>query len=82
MACLEVELPAAPTLPGGLTLEPPIPPFDFDLRVCCKLLQFSLSPAPLALGVALNPAIQAAILEALQQVQDFLDGLPLDCPRE
>lgn len=82
MACLNGPTLPVPTLPGGLSIAPPIPPFSFDLALCCKLLQFAPTAPPISFGVALNPAIQTIITQNIRIVQDFIDSLPLDCPRE
>jgi len=82
MACIPIPSVPFPTLPSGITLTPPIPSVEFDAELCCKIAQFEATAPPVSIGVALNPAIAAAITAALQGVQDYLDALPLDCPRE
>lgn len=76
-----VTLPV-PTLPGGISITPTIPDPDFDLTLCCKLLQFSPGAALPPFGIPLNPALFAAITSTLQSIQDYLDAIPLKCPRE
>jgi hypothetical protein len=79
-------LPEVPSLalPAGISLTPPAPPsFDVDLTLCCKLLAFPIAAPPISLPPGtLNPAVIAAVTAILQQIQDFLDGAVLRCPRE
>jgi len=84
MTCLKVALPPAPTLGGGLSIEPPaLPSVNFQDELCCKLLQFSTPPVPIPLPpAALNAGVSAAINSALSAVQAYLDALPTDCPLE
>lgn len=82
MACIPAPVPPSPTLPSGITIAPPLPGGSFESAWCCKVFAVPLNPPPIPLGVALNPAIQAAITTALKGIQDYLDALPLSCPRE
>jgi len=90
MACLPLpELPM-PTLPGGLSLDPPeLPPppgGNFSL-LCCKLLQFEIpappiSLPPLTISSATAAAVATAIKNAMTAMQNFIDNIPLECPKE
>ena len=83
MACTPLPDIPLPSLPGGITLTPPDPGVSFDPALCCKLLPFPVATPPIALPVGtLSPAVIATLLETLQGIQDYLDGLPLRCPRE
>lgn len=84
MAC--VPLPAAPSppsLPDGISLTPTIPIPNFDPALCCKIVQLPTPPAlpPLPPGV-FNPAVAAAVEALLASVLAYLDGLPVNCPKE
>jgi len=83
MACVPLPAVPVPTLPGGISLTPPAPPgISFDPELCCKLLPFPLATPPISLPPGtLNPAVIAAVTAILQQIQDFLDGAVLRCPR-
>lgn len=48
---------------------------------CCTIPPFEPGPIPLAVP-APPPAIMAAIRDAIDAVQAFLDGKLLPCPRE
>jgi hypothetical protein len=83
MACIPIPAVPLPELPFPLTFGVTTPPFDFDPALCCKLLPFpiALPPIPLPLGT-LNPAVVGVIMANLQAMNDFVDALPLKCPRE
>lgn len=84
MACLPIPTLPIPTLPAGIGISFTLPPITFDPALCCKILPFPLStpPIPIALGVAIPPAINAAIASAISSVQQYLDQLVIHCPRE
>jgi hypothetical protein len=83
MACLAIPKPPVPTLPFPFTLTPPpVPAFKFNPKWCCKLPTFATPPVPPIPGVALNPAVVAGLLAGLKAVGDYLDKIPLRCPRE
>ena len=79
--CLDVTLPASPTLGFGLSIAPPEPSaIDFDAELCCKFqFEIPLPPIPLP-PFAFNAAATLLIKNALAAVQTYIDALPLDCP--
>jgi hypothetical protein len=82
--CIEITLPAPPTLGGGLSLEPPaLPSVNFSGELCCKIVAFTIPLPPIPLPpLVLNAGVSAAIAAAFSAVQAYLDALPLDCPLE
>ncbi len=84
MACVPIpDVPAPPALPGGLTIAPTFPSQSFDPELCCKILNIPLTTPPVGLpALILNPAVSTAIANAIKAVQDFIDQLPHDCPKE
>ena len=83
MACQPLRLPILPTLPGSITIAPTLPSATFDPALCCKILPFPLgTPAPPIPPLLLNPAVNAAIASVLKSVQDYVDLLPVTCPKE
>lgn len=83
MSCLPIPDVPIPTLPVPLTIEATLPPFDFDPELCCKILPFPLGVPPIGLGATLlNPAVNVAIASAVKSIQDYIDKLPHDCPKE
>lgn len=83
MPCTPLPTPTLPSLPPGITLAPPLPALPSDLTLCCKLAAFPavLPPLPFPVGVV-NPALAAVIATQLALVREFLDGLPLKCPKD
>lgn len=83
MSCLPIPDIPIPTLPAPLTIAPSFPVVSFDPNLCCKVLQFPLSTPPIGIvGTLLNPAVNTVIATAIKSVQDFIDLLPHDCPKE
>ena len=82
MACVSVQLPAVPSLPDPFTFGVDPPSFSGDLAVCCKILAFSITPPPIALGAPLLAPINAAIEAFVAGVEAYIDALPLECPKE
>lgn len=91
MACIDIPIPALPSLPLPFTIPyPPIPPFPSQPQLCCQLpdivamILAQLPPIPLP-PLTLNPAevaiIVAAMQEALATVQLYIDGLIPPCPK-
>ena len=82
--CIEVTLPAAPTLGLGLSIAPPSTPgFSGNLDLCCKSVPYAIPSytPPLPAGV-FNPAVAIALGAAMDAIQAFLnDSLP-SCPLE
>jgi len=83
MSCVPIPDVPLPTLPVPLTIAPTFPTESFDPELCCKILAFPLTtpPIPLPSGV-FNPALCALIANTLKTVQDYLDRIPHDCPKE
>lgn len=83
MACVPIPDIPVPTLPAGISLTPTLPSFDFDENLCCKILQLELKPPPIPIPpLLLNPGVNAAIASTVKGVQDYIDRLPHDCPKE
>lgn len=83
MACIDAPLPLFPSLPGGLTLGAGIPAPSFDIRFCCKILEFNPAPLPpLVLTGPLLAAAAAVLAAQIALLQGYFDAIPLACPRE
>ena len=82
MKCTLLPSIPLPTLPGGISLGAALPSQDFGAELCCKILVFNVSTPPINLGVTLDPASLAALRTIINGVQDYIDQLPLRCPRE
>jgi hypothetical protein len=84
MACLDIPIPALPTLGLGLSIEPPaLPSFSGDLALCCKILQFTIVLPPIPLPpLVINASTTALMTAATAAIQTYLDLLPLECPLE
>jgi hypothetical protein len=85
MPCTPTPKPSIPDPPAGLTLSPP----DVQLPKpnvpdpCCQLpkLPGLPSPQPFPPGFV-NPGLVATLRAGLQAVEDWIDSLPLECPRQ
>jgi hypothetical protein len=83
MACIPIPDAPLPTLPDGITIAPTFPSQSFNPALCCKVLDFPLTTPPVAIPPALlNPAVSAVIATTIKGVQDYVDQLPHDCPKE
>ena len=84
MACIDLPAPTIPVLGFGLSLEPPsTPPIDFDLTLCCKIAAIHIPAFPLPLPpFTVNASTQAITDAVMDAIQQFLDALPLECPKE
>ena len=83
MACIPIPDVPVPTLPAGISITPTLPSQDFDAALCCKVLQIEIKPPPIPIPpLLLNPAVNAVIATTIKGVQDYIDALPHDCPKE
>ncbi len=83
MACVPIPDVPLPTLPDGITIAPTFPTFSFDPTLCCKILQLPLTIPPIAIPpFLLNTGVNTVIANAVKAVQDYIDQLPHDCPKE
>ncbi|HEY3254604.1 MAG TPA: hypothetical protein VGJ91_11670, partial [Polyangiaceae bacterium] len=83
MACVPIPDVPLPTLPDGITIAPTFPAESFDPSLCCKILKIPITTPPIAIPPAiLNPGVNAAIATAIKGVQDYIDKLQHDCPKE
>lgn len=83
MACTPVPDVPLPSLPGGITIAPTFPAQSFDPNICCKILNLPLGTPPLAIPPALlNPAVNTLIANTVKGIQDYVDQLQHDCPKE
>jgi hypothetical protein len=82
-ACVPIPSVSLPELPTGISIAPALPAHTFDTELCCKLLPWAdnLPAAQLPPGI-INPAVMVAINTIIQQVQSYIDRIPLRCPRE
>lgn len=81
MACLEAPAIPIPDLPTGITLAATLPTFNFNVKLCCKILQFSPQiPIPLSLPIPLT--LFAVINATKDEVLQYIAELSVDCPRE
>lgn len=83
MPCTPLPDPVLPSLPLGITLEPPLPPLPEDVTLCCKLAEFPAvsPPLPFPVGVA-NPALAQVVTTVMNSVKQYIDDLPLRCPKD
>ena len=83
MPCVDIPIPAIPSLPSGLTLSTPTPSFAASGTLLCCI---SYSLAVVAPGVSLNIPMPAAIPAALSAARKAMiawkASLPLQCPRQ
>ncbi len=83
MACVPIPDIPIPTLPDGISLAPSFPSQSFDAALCCKVLDLEIKPPPIPIPpLLLNPAVNATIAATIKAVQDYIDKLPHDCPKE
>ena len=83
MSCTPIPDIPVPELPAGISITPTFPSQDFDAALCCKVLNIPITPPPLPIPpLLLNPAVNAAIAAAIKGVQEYIDKLPHDCPKE
>jgi hypothetical protein len=83
MPCIPVpNVPTVP-IPSPLSIVPPLPAVPaFAAGVCCVQVTYKPATPPLPLpALAINPAVVAALRQANQQVQAFIDGLQPPCPK-
>jgi hypothetical protein len=84
MACIDLPVPTLPTLPAPLTIALALPTLDLpDLTYCCKMppLPVSIPPIPIP-SLVLNPAFIATLNAFIQQMNTYLNSIPLNCPLE
>jgi hypothetical protein len=79
MACIDAPVPPFPTLPTGITLGAGIPTPSFDIRFCCKLLEFSPAPIP---PIVVTGAVLDTLAALLASLNGYFDLIPFTCPRE
>jgi hypothetical protein len=88
MPCIPLPKIALPELPAGLTISPPAPPplpggQIIPEGACCKLPALNIPPVP---RPPIPPAVLGAAMATLNgfidQVVDYLNNLPIDCPIE
>lgn len=84
MPCVPLPRLPLPTLPEGISISVPLPPFpaiSID-SPCCLLppLQTPKIPIPLP-PLVVNPALVATIRAGLAAIEAYEAMIPLDCPR-
>jgi hypothetical protein len=82
MPCLPLPLPSLPSLPAGISVTTPGLGGDFDVRLCCKLAQFDYKIPPIPFGVGVPPVLMTALAIAQEAILQYIDLLPVRCPRE
>ena len=83
MACVPIPDVPVPELPAGISIAPTFPSQDFDASLCCKILNIPITVPPIPIPpLLLNPAVNTAIATAIKGIQDYLDKLQHDCPKE
>lgn len=85
MACVNLPLPVAPTLPFGLTagasLDVSVPGGTLDF--CCKILAIPPVAVPIPLPpLILNVGVITALNVAISALNAYHDALTFDCPFE
>lgn len=82
--CIQAPQLPAPSLGGGLSIEPPaLPQFSGDLGLCCKTVPYSTPPLPpLFPPGVFNGTVGVALGSAIDAIQTYLDSLPPKCPLE
>lgn len=72
-----------PTPPFGINLEPPDLPFEGDLTLCCKIVDFpplaSILPLP---PLVWNPVASAVLEVRLASLLAYKKLIPIRCPKE
>lgn len=88
MPCVAAPTPPLPSLPAGLSLAPTLPTPSVPTAAspaqlpCCTLPKVPPFTLPSPVGpLVMNPAFVGALRAATQAVEQFLDALPLACPR-
>lgn len=82
--CIQAPTLPAPTLGGGLSIEPPaLPTFSGDVGLCCKTVAYTTPalPAVFPPGV-FNASVALALSGAIDAIQAYLDQLAPNCPLE
>lgn len=83
MSCTPMISPPIIPLPGGTTISPPSPPpLPGDKTLCCKLISFNIPIPPIPLPPLVIPGVSEAIALFLKGITDYLDSLPMVCPKE
>lgn len=84
MPCIPLPSIVIPTLPSPLSLGTPVPPPlpSLPQGICCKLpVAPPIPPVPSLSATILGPLI-TALNTYIGQINDYLDKVPLKCPRE
>lgn len=84
MACIPIPQVVAPELGFGLSLTPPqfVDP-EFNLELCCKILQFQIPLPPIPLPpLVVNASTGALLGQVVGAINSFLDQLAFECPKE
>ncbi len=87
MPCIPLPKDSLPSLPDGITIVPPVPLPPSGTIIpegaCCKLPALTIPKVPLPpLPPALLQGLMATLNEIVDQVLDYLDHIPVDCPIE
>lgn len=83
MPCIDIPIPAIPSLPGGLTLSTPQPEFAVaGTLLCCISYSLAFVVPGLSPGFPMPPAIPAALSAARKAMIAWKASLPLECPRQ
>ena len=84
MSCELNPLPPPPVLPAPYSIDPPaLPPLpDSSIGFCCRQVGFTVPALLPPFPPGVSAAFATAITEMLTAVEDYIDALPIACPKE
>ena len=83
MPCIDIPIPAVPSLPSGLTLSTPQPSLAASgTLLCCISYSLSVVTPGIAATLPMPAAIPAALSAARKAILAWKASLPLECPRQ
>lgn len=84
LICDEMDIPALPTLPEGISLDAALPGIgtEFSARLCCKIFQVPIALPPIDLGISIQLPLVVALNGLIKQLNAYRAQIPMICPRE
>lgn len=82
MPCLPVPSLPLPTVPEPFSLLPNLPTVpSLQADICCQSINLGTFVPPIPLPPLVLTGATALLTKAVQVVNNYVDSLPIDCPR-